>query len=261
MGVPEHAEFYTCRTMKDGTIRLNRKSIPSNPKTVDQQGWRNKFTLCSINWKNLSPEEKKQWNKKAIPYRMTGYDLFQKDCLGTTGKYFFADKDVLVMKKFPTTNFSGDYELRWSNDVTSREHTLIHFDFSEIPVDSTVIGAILSFVYETEAGHPGTGRWLELYRLLGGWVEDEVTWNTKPAYHTVTTNVAMMPYQMQRFEFDVVEDVKKMVAETWTNYGWALQYYSSLPHEHASYPGMRSREDVILRAWLKINWKKPIPGP
>jgi len=244
--------------MKDGAIRMIRKPIPSNPKTTDQEGWRNRFTLCSINWNNLSPEEKAQWNEDAIPYRMTGYDLFQKDCLGTTGKYYFADKDVLVMAKFPGTNFSGDHELRWSDDTTSREHTLIHFDFSDIPAGSTVLEAILSFIYENEAGEEGTDRTVDIFRHLGSWVESTVTWNTRPDYAAVRTAYTTMPEQMQRFQFDVVEDVRKMVSEVWTNYGWSLLYHSSVPNEDASYPGMRSREDPILRAWLKINWKKPI---
>ncbi len=258
IGVPGHAEFQTCRTMKDGTIRMSRKNIPSNPRTVDQEGWRNKFTLCSINWKALSPEQKKQWDKDAIPYRITGYNLFQMECLGTSGKYYFADKDVLVMQNYPGTNFSGEYELRWGDNATSREHTLIHFDFSDIPAESTILEAILSFVYENEAGWEGTGRVVDIFRHLGGWIEDEVTWNTKPSYAAVRTANTLMPLQMQRFQFNVIEDVRKMVSDTWTNYGWSLLYHSSVPSGEASYPGMRSREDKILRAWLKVNWKRPI---
>lgn len=258
IGIPQHGEYYTCKTMKDGTIRMIRKPIPSNPRTVDQEGWRNKFILSSINWNALSPEQKKQWNEDAIPHRITGYDLFMKDSLGTTGKFYFADKDVLVMQNYPVTNFNGEHELRWGDDATSREHTLIHFDFSEIPAESVILEAILSFVYENEAGWEGDGRIVDIYRHLGSWVEDEVTWNTKPSYAAVRTAYTPMPSQMQRFEFDVVEDVKKMVPGTWTNHGWSLLYHEDGPGGQASHPGMRSREDIILRAWLKINWKKPI---
>lgn len=258
MGIPEHGEFYTCKLMKDGTQRMGRKNIPSNPKTVDQEGWRNKFALCMINWDALSAGDKAAWNAAAIPYKMTGHNLFLRDCLGTTGKFYFADKDCLVMAEFPGTNFNGDEELRWSDDTTSREHTLIHFDFSAIPSTSTIIEAILSFVYELEAGDSGTGRTVNVFRLLGSWVENTVTWNNKPSYAGARSAFTTMPEEMQRFQFDVTEDVTKMVPGTWNNEGWALLYHSSVPHDDASMPGMRSREDPILRAWLKVNWKKPI---
>lgn len=66
--------------------RYHIKSImywPTNPRTAPQQAWRAVFANGALAWGALTLTEKEAYNKRAKPYHMTGYHLFQREYLGS----------------------------------------------------------------------------------------------------------------------------------------------------------------------------------
>ena len=68
-----------------GLVRYYRQEfrIPKNPRTEDQQNQRGKMADGVLSWQGLTPEEKKEYNKRAIGKHMSGYNLFLKEYLLT----------------------------------------------------------------------------------------------------------------------------------------------------------------------------------
>jgi len=56
-------------------------NLPKNPRTEDQQNWRQVFQEGAEQWQLLSDEQKKIWNEKAIGKNLYGYNLFLSDYL------------------------------------------------------------------------------------------------------------------------------------------------------------------------------------
>lgn len=77
-----NAEFYgiyQMRRCKEGKIPIQMKFYkPTNPQTLDQQAQRSKITVAVAEWQNLTDEAKAVYNKNAVKYRITGYNLYVK---------------------------------------------------------------------------------------------------------------------------------------------------------------------------------------
>ena len=58
-----------------------KKPEPANPKTPGQVSWRTMFEKCSLLWHTLSAAEKAVWETLARSRHMTGYALWQSQCL------------------------------------------------------------------------------------------------------------------------------------------------------------------------------------
>lgn len=65
------------RKRKTYYVRM-RDCTPNNPQTVPQQANRNKFKAGMTAWSALTPEEKQEWNKKAVKESRYGMHLFLK---------------------------------------------------------------------------------------------------------------------------------------------------------------------------------------
>ena len=54
---------------------------PNNPKTVPQQNWRAVFTGGMLAWKNLTNEQKAEYNERAKKISLHGVNLFMREYL------------------------------------------------------------------------------------------------------------------------------------------------------------------------------------
>ena len=67
------------RTLKDGTIEISMLRIPSNPRTEAQQAQRLKYGQAVEGWRGLSEEAKGEYNERATPLKISGWNLYMKE--------------------------------------------------------------------------------------------------------------------------------------------------------------------------------------
>ena len=73
--------FQTKETDGKLTDYRRRHFISKNPRTEDQQNWRQVFQDGVGEWNLLSDAQKKVWNDKALDLELYGFNLFMKDYL------------------------------------------------------------------------------------------------------------------------------------------------------------------------------------
>ncbi len=139
--------------------------------------------------------------------------------------------DALIRTDSANINYgtSADFPANtWTaQGVFFIERSLIFFDLTVIPVNSTVISAELSFStnqnsgnYQLDAGQNAS----YLLRVLNPWNQMTVTWNNQPAFSM--TSPVILPQSTsdtQHYYVDVTTHVADMVANPSTNYGWMFK--------------------------------------
>lgn len=60
---------------------VERIAQPADAKTQAQLSWRTMFEKCTLLWHSLGVAEKETWERLATPRHMTGYALWQSQCL------------------------------------------------------------------------------------------------------------------------------------------------------------------------------------
>ncbi len=118
---------------------------------------------------------------------------------------------------------------------------VIIFDLSAIPKQHEIREAVLSFyvfdhgIQEGTSGKPDNDE-KSLYRILGTWEEDSVTWDNQPAFSNATldnnSNTAVKVWE----DYTVTSAVQEMVKDESTNHGFILKF----PYED-DYTGARIR--------------------
>ena len=74
--------IYQMHYCREGKFHLRMKFYqPKNPQSPDQQANRGKFGEAIDAWQALTPEEKESYNQKAIGKKMSGYNLFLRECM------------------------------------------------------------------------------------------------------------------------------------------------------------------------------------
>lgn len=71
-------------------LQVRAHVIPFDPKTPSQITNRDRFRQAILEWRLLSPEEKKEWTKKGKSRRLPGYQAF----LSNTMKYWHLSRRV-----------------------------------------------------------------------------------------------------------------------------------------------------------------------
>jgi len=137
--------------------------------------------------------------------------------------------DAFVDEYAPDTNKGTGQVLRVRNhdgyaggDDYSYD-LLVEFDLGSIPVGTPIGNATLMLYYEGWHDTDPAGRPLTLHRTTGGWVENAVTWNTRPTVNGTPTDVAIVPPAPDVWmQWDVTADVQAMIDGTVANHGWQL---------------------------------------
>jgi len=122
----------------------------------------------------------------------------------------FGDIDFMEVE-----NFSGASGI-WGED------SLVKFDISFIPADTTIKSATLYLYYHSYSANNPSGRDLNLYRIKSAWYEDTVTWEIHPSYASQPTDYATVPSSTGVWmSWDVTSDVQNFV-DGQDNYGWKI---------------------------------------
>ncbi|MEI7724473.1 MAG: gliding motility-associated C-terminal domain-containing protein [Bacteroidota bacterium] len=105
--------------------------------------------------------------------------------------------------------------------------SLIQFDLTSIPSNSIVITASLFLSTDLTSGHHQLNSGLNtsyLYRVVESWAENQVTWNTQPAFSM--SNPVILPVSVSdtaHYEVDVKSHVQDMVSNPSANFGWLFK--------------------------------------
>ncbi|HQO21198.1 MAG TPA: DNRLRE domain-containing protein [Acidobacteriota bacterium] len=96
--------------------------------------------------------------------------------------------DSYVNQGSAGTNYGSGATMSVQSRLSQAQRTLVMFDLSAIPEDSTINTATLE-LYASSA--PTTGLTLNVHRITGTWTEPGVTWTNQPAYNsTVDASLA-----------------------------------------------------------------------
>ena len=112
---------------------------------------------------------------------------------------------------------SGGYGDGWWASPT------IKFDVSSVPPGSEVLSATVNLYYFNYADGNPVGRHLVMYRFLGDWNENTITWANMPQASPTQSAIAYDPDSPGVWiSWDVTNDVKDIVNGTTSNYGWII---------------------------------------
>ncbi|NQV01691.1 MAG: DNRLRE domain-containing protein, partial [Bacteroidia bacterium] len=107
------------------------------------------------------------------------------------------------------------------------QRSLIRFDLSQIPANSTVINATLFFYTNLNSGHyqlDSGANASYLLRVLEPWLEQQVNWENQPA--ASLENPIILPQSIsntQSYELDVTSHLQDMASDPCANFGWLFK--------------------------------------
>ena len=130
----------------------------------------------------------------------------------------------------------------WTNQGTPFNwRTLLKFDLSAIPANSTVLSATL-YLYampnphggDLINAHSGTANACFVERIVNNWSFSGLTWGNQPA--TVATNRSIIPHSTSAFQNDVI-DVKALVQDLleYGNYGFGIRQQNEVYYNCRQY--------------------------
>ncbi|MFK8044610.1 MAG: DNRLRE domain-containing protein [Crocinitomicaceae bacterium] len=155
-------------------------------------------------------------------------------------------KDALLANCIPcgylNTNYGTGADFAtagWTNSGAESDlRSIIEFDFTSIPAQSTVVSATLSF-YHNPNSQNGTHSSLTgsneatLKRVLSAWDENTVTWANQPS--TTSVNEVYIPQSTSSSQnytsIDVTILVQDMINNPTSNFGFLLQSISEDPYK------------------------------
>jgi len=120
--------------------------------------------------------------------------------------------------KISTRNaFGGGGSYNWGLE------SLLKFNLSSIPKNSTITSATLRLWYSNYADTNPQGRKLNLYAIISDWNESTVTWNTHPSYAFQLSDYATVPWSTGVWmEWNVTIDIQSFIDGNLSLYGWKI---------------------------------------
>lgn len=187
-----------------------------------------------------------------------------------------AGVDAYVTSNNPSTNYANvpdfaAWTWTFGGDVGTTR-SLVKFDLSSIPQNSTITSAHLSLSYSYNTPNAGQAGANECYlsEVTSSWAENTVTWNNQPS---ITTNnqvyIASSTSSSQSYlNIDVSALVQDATNSPSTYYGWMLSLLTEQTYRSMKF-GSSDNSDAAIRPLLVINYLPPpadscvtfTPGP
>lgn len=160
-------------------------------------------------------------------------------------------KDANILSGMPNTNTEPSTEsgaIAWTcGGISCIDRALIEFDFTQIPIGSSIISAGLSLYAHpspitTPTAMYGTNNAVLIQRITSPWSENAVTWNTQPS--TTTLNQIVLSHTGNPAQNYLNIDVKNLVQDMIdypNSYGFMLRlqteaYYNAKNFASSDYP-------------------------
>lgn len=142
--------------------------------------------------------------------------------------------DTMVAQGQPNTNFwleAGNLAIKvgYEDRVSEGQgivRGLLRFNLSSIPAGSTINVATLRLHYTYWRDYSGYYRRVTAYRVTDPWMEDTVTWNSRPGYGEACGFVDLVAGGQSDFHYydwDVTSLVQAWVNRTYNNHGIMLR--------------------------------------
>lgn len=172
--------------------------------------------------------------------------------------------DTWIRMLSPTNNYGDKENMNVRNRYGAAVHedhwehdALIRFDMPDIR-PGRVYSATLWLYYFAYADSSPAGRTLTLHRVEESWNEDEVTWQTAPAYDDAVTATAEVPDSPRAWmHWDVTADVVGYLKGRYSNHGWQLM--DEEPFNYYNIPNIKfyTKEHGAYAPYLEIKELKP----
>ena len=169
---------------------------------------------------------------------------------------FGASADTYVYESQPTTNNGIATTMAIKSENSKLKRSLVAFDVSSIPADSTVTSATLTLCFTKVR----PGRILELRQVTQSWVETSVTWNTQPTVSAGVTDTLTEPAAIGCDTFTVTSDVQAWVDGT-ANNGWRISDQSEGSGSGDSKFATRENTVAADRPKLDVVYSLPTATP
>lgn len=128
--------------------------------------------------------------------------------------------DTYVMNNSPSTNFGSQDAAYISFDPGPLyARTLLKFDLSSIPAGSTIESATLIMTLKSYSIDATTQT--AIYRSIGDWEENAVTWNDMPALGDQIQSQLVAGYSPEYW--DLTDAVKNWLSGAWANQGVVIK--------------------------------------
>jgi len=174
-------------------------------------------------------------------------------CLLTTSKTLYPVADTYVEETWPDDNHGAETHLDVGNVSGKENIVLIKFDLSQLPRNIVIHYAKLTM---NEFGYAGealpTSR-IRLYRVLSGWNENTVTYNTKPEISDDILAEIPAEQLLGEHSFEITEDIQYLYKHQSENYGHALRP-SYLGTDEEYWAEFESRESTDIASKLYVEY-------
>jgi hypothetical protein len=175
--------------------------------------------------------------------------------------------DAVIMMRSPDTNYGASVEMVVENRYGHPAHppnwekdALSQFDLSSIPDHSVIILARLHLYYYLWHDNDPVGRNLTCHSVTGSWIEETVTWNSRPTWSSQVTSSAVVPNSFGWMDWDVTSDVQSVVNQELPNHGWVIM--DEVPWNDFDIPWTQfyAKENGFLVPYLEVIFAPP-PTP
>ena len=152
--------------------------------------------------------------------------LLQHRSLVSTTLYSTAD--ACIVEGNPAANFGAAADM-WAGYDDSLNpdgkivRSLVTFDLSTIPPDSTINSAAMEAYLFSSWGYPNRYRDVAVYRIAGSWSESTVTWDSKPDYGGSYDSISIKHGVDIWGSWDVTGLVQEWVSGVYDNHGIMLR--------------------------------------
>ncbi len=166
-----------------------------------------------------------------------------------------AEKDAAIESGYPDAN-RGNHPTMWVGRYSrnSLYRDLIRFDLSDMSCCVNITSAILN-LYVSEATAPGVCAYVAPYRVIRKWPEDQVTWNTAPAYDAAALCTAVSLDDTGWYQWDVTKIVSDWFNGIYPNCGLLLMSTEAADRETKRFIASENTH-TELRPCLKITYSR-----
>jgi len=227
------------RTDKYGNIVGLKKPDPSRLFAGKRSLYQHQLRYWSLHWNFLTPGQKQAYQDLGDAEEITGYNYFMKLFYDIDNLYMAPTDNRWVELWAPNKNPTAEEYLHISDDEEYEDWIYINFPLEKISRNLVITKAELWLKYSGEAGWGAEGKRVDCYNILKTWSETSITYNNRPVANPEYTTWSLMPEEGEWLNFDVTEDIRKIIESGVLTFGWKLNFQETVTVEESN-SGLRS---------------------
>lgn len=165
-----------------------------------------------------------------------------------------AIKDAAIEAGYPDTNTGNDPTMwvgRYFDGSVYRD--LIQFDLSGLTSCVNISSATLN-LYVNEVTNAAVSAYVTPYRVTQNWSENQVTWNTAPAYDAFAHGATTQLRDIGWYQWDITNLVSNWFNNVYPNYGMLLRTPETADFETKRFTTSEESANPDLRPYLTITY-------